>query len=476
MLFRTKKYFSISFIVLASTAAHAQIQCPANVNDGAALTSYRDNAIEAMVASGSSVGVTNVRQSLRSCFPAGVPSCLKEVEYHATYSSTPSFNDDSSGESRNLVLNSERDLPPEFLVRNSNNEVVSGVLRFPPNLMQLAKQKGWKAVSYKTRSTGGFDTAPNLTIVAIPGATKDTYLQISPPPDNSPGAATRTHTSGDPSKGQNTLTVISVDKSRNPPVGELRLMHFDEIAGGYRWQNNTTSQSCISCHTTPLRPISPIGYLTTNGNDPRLSREDERTVTEINEMMQVRNLSWGHFGDPETSRRRGPSPSSQPLGWAPPASHTRDEAFIRECSSNLQPVNYTGFGGYSFQAKPGTNETVDWRKISQAMNCVKCHNGEVRGTIHEGYSPREVQFKVLVDRSMPAQQGFELNMSERLALLKCLNAERAEVAPKWKTSGEWMRRATCGSSGTSGVGQLLRRRTNNSAPASGSSQGTNRSH
>jgi hypothetical protein len=442
---RTVKFSFLFFALIASTAL-AQDHCPP-ATDGNALSTYRDSIIGRILRN----EAPQVRTSLQTCFPGGVPACLRAAAEHATGS--------SGATATPLTLSSERDLPPQFLVPDANGNPKPGLVRFPPNLLQTARQNGWKALAYKTRSTGGFEgnDHSNLSIVAIPGAQRDVYLQIAPQDDPNHGS---THNdpipTTDPSRGMNVLTVITVDKTQNPPVGQLRHMTYDSAAGGYRWNNSLRSSDCTRCHSNPLRPISPRGYLNTNGNERRMKPADERTVTEINDMMGVRNLTWGRGANGE---RLGPAPGNQPYGWAPAGSRTRGEEFIRQCSSNLQAVSYAGFGNYEARISPNS-DSVDWRKISQAMDCTRCHNGEVRGSLGSHFSWNEIQFKIAVDRTMP--QEIELNNNERLALLQCLRAEFSEVGDAWRTSGDWMRRENCMNSAGFGGG-LLRR---NNPPSS----------
>ena len=435
--------------MLLSCSAFAQnLVCPTSDN-GEAITKWRSEAVKAIV----SGQYSDVSSKLKQCFGERNVSCLEDLKYYLEArrrgDSSTLYSDPDPYGSRPVegyTIQSVEDLPKEF--RAATDRV-----KLPDNLEQVSKSNGWKAVSYKTRSTGGFDTGPNLTLVAIPGNEKDVYLQISPPRkehvnffDPKPEIA------GDnPSKGQKVLTIITVDKTKNPPVGQLRLL-TQGPDGNYVWNNKLRAQQCIECHSSPLRTISPVGYQTTVQGEGKMNPRDQKTVQEINEMM-VGALSWGAV---KTSAgvevRRGPAMESQPYGWAPQNSSTRSNDYLRSCSQNKKTYSYqsiTGPGTFTVQSTMSDSMSLDLNKVKNAMNCNYCHNGNVRGTLHKGFSFDEMTFKILVDRSMPP--GEDLNTNERIALLNCLRAEYRDVSSQWDKSGEWMTRMACtGGGGTLG--------------------------
>lgn len=433
-----------SEITYKGKGSRARLECP-NITQGDSLLTFRSAVVSRIVRGEYDIAA----EAFSRCFPSEVPACLKAAKIHNDtkryQSSIPQYNTDPAHLVEGLTLSSEKELPPEFLVKDSAGKVKSGLVAIPPNILELSKSKGWKAVAYKTRSTGGFDAGPNLVLVAIPGADKDIYLQISPRPEanfhdlvNEPYPQPGTNLS----QGQDTLTIITVDKRANPPVGQLRRMHFDTVREGYTWDNNTRVEGCLGCHASPLRSISPRGYLVTHGNEKRMKPEDERTVTEINQMMTVEGLTWGKLKVQGVETNRGPEADSHPLGWAPPNSETRTDEFIRQCAQSLTVRDYVAISrDYAHQFRMSPDLKLNTAKIRAAMDCVQCHSGRIRGPLHEGFSQDEVFFKIAVDKTM--HPGSDLSPDERMALYNCLKAERLVVRDAWRTSGEWMTRSVC---------------------------------
>ncbi|MGZ3690242.1 MAG: hypothetical protein ACXVAX_01990 [Pseudobdellovibrio sp.] len=444
---------NILFLTLISTSltaqsSYAELTCPAN-GRADAISAWRDSAIQKIIQG----SYADVNSSMSRCFGDRDVNCLQDMKYYLDGKrNSSSYGSNSDYDTNNNVtpvegytLRSPQDLPPEF--RTSDNEV-----KLPNDLMNLSRAKGWKTVSYKTRSTGGFDNAPNLTLVAIPGQDKDVFMQISPPPADhvnyyNPTPEIR---DGNISTSQDVLTVITIDKTKRPPVGQLRLMSRDPSTGAFKWNNNLRSQSCIECHSSPLRTISPVGYRLTNGSEQRMPAETQQTVSEINEMM-IGQLDWGSYKTADGNVvRRGAPLDSQPYGWAPPNSRTRKPEFINSCSKSEGSYSYRAFGQYSFNANIDNSQPIDPAKVAGVMNCTGCHNGNVRGSLHSNFSFNEIIFKVLVDKSMPPGMENALNTNERIALLNCLKAEFNEVQNDWKQSGDWMRKVACVD--TAGIG------------------------
>jgi hypothetical protein len=200
----------------------------------------------------------------------------------------------------------------------------------------------------------------------------------------------------------------------------------------------------MGCHASPLRPISPVGYINTTGREQPMTPEHQREVDAINEVLAADRVVWGSYTSNGREHHRGPARDLMPLGFAPKNSPTRKEEFLRNCSSGIGPTGYSGFGAY-YAELPGINQgNVNWEKVASAMNCTTCHaQGKIRGALTERFSRSEIRFKVLVDRSMPEDE--DLNMDERLALVACLEAERNDpaVQDEWKKGGRWMKTVSC---------------------------------
>lgn len=430
-------------------------ECP-SVSSSEKLEEWRNKAISIY----SKGEYRTVSSALETCFQSKPPVCMKELadEVGQGRSNSRYMNLDSLPRVEPMTLKSEKDLPSEFLVKDSSGVVKDGIIKIPDDIIKLAKEKKWEALSYKTRSTGGFDNPPNLLMVVIPGRDKDIYIQTSPhgagPQDNDHSKPNLTKE--ELAKGQNVLTVITVDKTVNPPVGQLRLLEREprftrgdvstSVAtdlNGYRWSNRLQTQSCLECHSTPLRSISPMGYKVTNGSEKKMSTEDQATTSRINEMMVINNLSWGKVRTADGREvKLGHDQSLRPAGWITPGTE-RTEDDLKKCSTRNTRLRYSGFGSYTYEAVMSALPNLDYAKVRQSMDCTQCHNGTIRGPLNRSFSDAEIKFKILVDRSMPP--GAELNDDERLALYNCLSSEKydSKLDKSWAEKAEWLKKEAC---------------------------------
>lgn len=413
-----------------------------------------------------------VLESVKNCFPDTQPLCYSDLVYYAKnkanpygginsynpYESTGGYYGSSPAEQHNqdqahLSIKAANALPKEFLKKGKNgkDEVV-----IPKDIQKLAKTKGWLTASYKTRSTGGFDNPPNLFIMVIPSKNVDIILQTSPHPVASENPLNPTPKS-DVSNSQNVLTIITVDKTKTPPVGQMRLlsrMDMNEAmearysgrpipkeSGGFTWNNEIHTQECMQCHTGPLRPISPIGYKTLNGNEQAMTPEQSKNIDAINGVLE-QPVTWGTIKYGGTVVRLGPELDSQPTGWAPDDSVTRTEDFLKRCANVGSMEYYDSFNpAYKVKVTQKNPPNINYETLANAMSCVECHDNKTHGALHSGFSPSEIQFKILVDKSMP--RNAVLTDDERVALVSCLSAERSAVRAEWKKRGEWMKKASC---------------------------------
>ncbi len=408
------------------------IACPIN-NKGATIAAWREAAI-AKIAEGNQQVVID---SMAACFPTTMPKCLnatKEYAQEITIGRQPTTPTP-------LTLKSELDLPSEFRPKDADGNVIPGIVKIPDNIFEIAAEKNWKVVDYKTRSTGGFDGSPNLVLVVLPNwpqPNQDVFLQISPPQDlDHPANGADPKPNPRTTVGLGTLTVITADKTVNPPVGQLRLMHGDDSK--YQWNNLLQAGSCTSCHSVPLRSISPRGFGHVNWEN-RMTEADQALVSEINQMMKIENFSWG---TDQNGYPLGAPTYYHPYGWAPANSPTRTEEYVKNCFNNRQDNFYMGFGNYQVQTQKNPEAQMsDWTKVRNAMNCVDCHNNKQRGYLHAGFSFDEMIFKVVVDRSMPPDS--DLTTDERLAVINCLRQEYDETDDAWRKAGSWMKKMSCG--------------------------------
>lgn len=447
----------VSFLISFSWANEPL--CP--TQNGESISGWRD----AMFKNVFEGKYTEVKTKFKNCYQdePSVPQCLKDLKYYNESISSPPIDVATFNElyDQSLKYRSEEVLPTEFLVKDKDGKIKPGLVKIPDNIFELVKKNNWKAVAYKTRDRGGFDPTHNLLIVAIPGVDKDIFLQIGIDADEKPYEQIYDpeikSKSGNLTKGKETLTMITVDKTVKPFVGQLRKMTEDEIKGQYKWSNSlaqhdgTGLNNCFLCHTNPLRPISPVGYRAINGKEILMSAEKTKNIDEINQLLTQPGLSWGQTKHSGKEVRFGPTMDSQPWGWAPRNSVTRTQKFIESCAANREAVSHSSRDQrlYQFDALPTSTAKVNWQKVASSMNCIACHNGTDRGILHNEFQSRTIAFKVAVSREMPLYDdpdvpvAPDLTMDERLALLSCLKAEREAVRDEWRKSGWWVKRAPC---------------------------------
>lgn len=417
-----------STITLVSLSAFAGWNdCPEGISEGQ-LTQWRETLVSKILAGEEAPALSAVE----NCFGSKPPACYEDLVYYVRNKTSP-IGSDRPYEKSELTITYD-DLPPEFRAED-------GRVKMPQNIEQLAKERGWKMLTYKTRSTGGFDTPPNLLIVSISTPEKEIIIQTQLKSDANPGATMNNpvpHPSnGNISVGQGTLTVITADKRTYPPSGQMRIMNGSGETG-YTW--NDDIRSCYGCHASPFRPISPIGYRHTNGDEKKMSPEQEKTTDEINAVLSS-YVTWGkrYFNGREV--RLGQPLEAQSWGWAPENSPTRKEDFLKSCAGNETDISYSGFGGYPAKFKMKNPPQINYANVAKAMNCVECHNDRNRGRLTERFSTEELQFKIVVDQSMPT--NVKLNTDERIALYNCLQAEFSQLRETWRKSGDWMKENSC---------------------------------
>jgi hypothetical protein len=426
----------------AQEAAADWAACPPTLK-GAELTKWRKTLIQKVIEeSGANTrklanGMKDIQAAVKACFDGAVPACYSDMDYYIDSQTRQLPNVMTYQDKKDLTLKAATDLPAEFLPKGSEDEIV-----IPKDILKLAKKKGWKVVSYKTRSTGGFDRAPNLFMIAISTPEKDIFLQTSPHPDKNDKS--KNNPVPKPNKGklheaQQTLTVITVDKTQDPPVGQMRKLHRYGNEG-YRWSNEILNSSCTSCHSLPLKPIAPLGYKHVNGDEQRMSPEQEAQVDAMNYLLK-QPVSWGTVKVGDKEKRLGPPIHDYPFGWEKKDSITREDEFLKECASASRSYTHTGFGRYNVTIQQKDPSTINYRKVAEAMSCTQCHDNANRGKLHENFARSEIAFKILIDKTMPPNAT--LTDDERLALFNCLQAEQNALMKDWKQSGEWMTGASC---------------------------------
>lgn len=276
------KFILVLLLIITCPELRAS-DCPAP-NKPKSIENWRDSLADKVV----NGEVSEAQKSLESCFGTDYrkhPSCLAGVgDYINSKAYSPSGPELNLLMSEQAIIKSPNEFPKEFLGKDLEDRPLNNTIMIPKNIDELAKKNGWTSLLYRTRSTGGFDIAPNLSIVAIPnlgGKNIDAYIQISPPPNaaDSQQESNVSKSAVPPHLGQNHMTIITVDKNQNPPIADLRLLIRAPNSNAYSWSNTLKSSDCSGCHSNPLRPISPRGYDHKNifysGNFPNGTKETD---------------------------------------------------------------------------------------------------------------------------------------------------------------------------------------------------------
>lgn len=432
-----------------------------------------------------SLSAATVAQKIGQCFPE-VPKCMVRLSDYAKRNDNASSLDD-------LSINdlAQKQPPSEFLVPGS----AELKYLFPTDIEKIAKEKGWPTVRYKSRHAGGFDSdTPSLLMVYVPGdkvnppVGYDRWLNFALPKDTGadeltplpqaavPGAQDYADELAGTKDLPRTFTMVTLDRRTASSPAQVYFQMFTRETTGsavFTPRSNSSVSSCVSCHPNGLRAISPLGYHVRQGEE-QLPEEAWKTVELINAAMESaagdRVVSWrevasGVNGDkkpllsphahgPEIGPRKplnGISRSKEfILGGTLP-----DGRILAGCYKSRNTVNVTDIFGRAPGKKNiytlSTNPTIDWEKVSDAMNCASCHNNRSRGALNELTDYAQIDFKILVDQSMPlgahvnpleagdaqTEVTDDLTADERIALANCLQEEfeleQQELA-KWLTA------------------------------------------
>lgn len=149
----------------------------------------------------------------------------------------------------------------------------------PENVEQIAAEKGWPAVRYKSRHAGGFDSeTPSLLMILVPGdkvtpaVNYDRWLNIALPADVAPFELTPSPQAPVPSVGDyaaelqggrsmpRTFTMVTVERAQEGVQGQVFFQMFNRGQSGsgiFTPQSNSSVDSCYTCHPNGLRAISP---------------------------------------------------------------------------------------------------------------------------------------------------------------------------------------------------------------------------
>lgn len=421
---------------------------------------------------------------INRCFPQEKPECVQRTLSFAQK------DDIALSGSDGTLVDMPQKRPPDEII-----DPVSGNYWIPDNIEEIARDKGWTAVRYKSRHAGGFDPGtPNLLMVYVPGdkvnppVKFDRWLNFPLPKDDDEpalGSPQRPRPKFGPPRREeyarsndfpSTFTMVSQDRAENGKPATVYFQMFSRGGGAAFTPGGAVGmRGCVSCHPNGLRAISPLGYHVREGEE-RLPDEDWKAVELINRMMVegagFKASAWGTGRTAQATKplyraERGPI-----MGPTVPVNGvSRTRAFILGGTVNGQtfegcykrvrsievadifsrrPGMYAPTYKFALSAAPQINPD----KVIAAMACEGCHVNGQRWPLTEDTGMAQVQFKILVDQSMPLGMHMnpldpgndtghvvdQLTPDERFALANCLeaefNLEKANLA-------KWMKQVDC---------------------------------
>ncbi|WP_141732183.1 hypothetical protein [Oligoflexus tunisiensis] len=423
----------------------------------------------------SSLGSRTVAEQIRSCFGPQVPVCLQRMNDYVNR------NDVAPSAQDTPVRSSPQKQPPAELFLNG---AANFEYRIPEDIEARAAALGWPSVRYKSRHSGGFDRdTASLLMIYVPGdrvnppVNFDRWLNFALPEDPESEAGRPTPGSPIPSaqdyaaeeNGEVSLpkvfTMVSLDRRQGQQPGQVYFQRFIRNGRGqtaFKPEGNSNPKRCVSCHPNGLRAISPLGFHVRK-DETMMDAEAWATVKRINDAMTQaagqRTVSWREApvssGSTQKKTLLNPAafgPSIGPL--VPLNGRSRTPEFISQCAERRRVVDLRDI----FNRAPGrgnvyrlsNNPQIDPAKILRYMNCGACHGTASRAPLNSLTGWAQVDYKILVDQSMPLgahKNPLEstsgdvqdaLTADERIALANCLQAEyeleKKEIA-RWLTPG-----------------------------------------
>lgn len=458
-----------------------QVLCSELAQAGSIQT-WRNN-IAAQLGSGSLSG-DDAAVQIRQCFPARVPQCVQRTLNFAERDDLAPSGSDGT------LADVPQKRPPDEI-----RDIVPGKYWIPDNIEQIAAEKGWTSVRYKSRHAGGFDgDTPNLLMVYVPGDKVDPPVAFDrwlnfplPKDDDEPAMGLPQHPRpkfGPPSRAAyaepndfpGTFTMMSLDRA-GPGVEPQ--VYFQMFRRGndasFTPGGAVDVGGCVSCHPNGLRAISPLGYHVRAGEE-RLPDQDWKAVEYINRMMEesvgYKAAGWGRgvsqgVSKPLYRAERGPI-----MGPARPVngiSRTREfimggtlngqqlaGCYNRRTVIEIRDIFFRAPGSYvpNYRFSLSATPSIDPEKVIAAMSCEGCHVNGQRWPLNDDTSISQVQFKILGDQSMPLGMHMNpldpgndtgevvdlLTPDERFALVNCLEAEFQLEKSKPR---EWMTQESC---------------------------------
>lgn len=474
---RYLKNVIVAFCSLPLSVQAAGLDCLTDPVSSGALSEWQVSAA-AQVQSGSS---ESVETSIAQCFAAAVPACLTRIQ---DYGTRYDIAEDNVG----IDQDPHKQPPAELLAPDA----IGLQYVFPADIEAIAAAKGWPAVRYKSRHAGGFDSeTPSLLMVYVPGdkvsppVTYDRWLNFAIPADTGDQELTPVPQAPVPTRENyaaeltggpglpHTFTMVTLERRTDSQPGQIFFQKFYRGETGhpnFTPEGNSSVSGCYSCHPNGLRAISPLGYHVRAG-ETQMPEKEWKTVQVINDAMDsaagFATVSWRDVVTDATAGTR--KPLLRPKSYGPIIGATtplnsvgRTQDFIMGgngqtgCYNTRTTVDVTDI----FGRPPGANNiytltaapSIRWEKVRDAMNCEKCHNNSGRGAFNNQTNFAQLDFKILVDQSMPFGSHTnpldddgaatdpvqdKLTGDERIALANCLQAEfslEQQAVPKWLTA------------------------------------------
>ncbi len=419
----------------------------------------------------------NLAEQIRSCFGNEVPACLARMNDYVNRNNVAAPNFDTP------VRSAPAKQPPAQLFLNG---AASFEYRVPEDIEARAAALGWPSVRYKSRHSGGFDRdTASLLIIYVPGdranppVNYDRWLNFALPEDPSSAATHPTPSSPLPSaddyaaegRGEVDLpkvfTMVSLDRRMDNKPAQVYFQRFLRNGRGnatFKPEGNADPKRCVSCHPNGLRAISPLGYHVRK-EESMMDEEAWQTVQLINDAMikaaGQKTITWRDAPVSATSTQRrtllNPAAHGPMVGPLVPLNgRSRTVEFINQCAQRRRSIDVRDIFGrapgrdnvYRLSSRP----EIDAAKVIRFMNCGACHGNASRSPLNALTDWAQIDFKILVDQSMPwgahknpleSTTGTvedSLTPDERIALANCLQAEfELEIQEKTR----WLTQARC---------------------------------
>lgn len=187
---------------------------------------------------------------------------------------------------RRLTINGENSMGFEISDKDYHNSVSEEAKSLPvefrdglpKNYRDLARQKGWKVLQYRSRTVGnpGNSQSFNRVLFFIEGNPFDKWIQF-------------TVGDPDPTKPERLMDFISIDKRTNPK--KLFFTQFYRDSNGKNPHIRDGFDKCFSCHPNGMREIAPA--------PGSYSKEDAPNLDAFNKkMVGYGQLDWGKAINP----------------------------------------------------------------------------------------------------------------------------------------------------------------------------------